>query len=539
MYSAYCNDDTCHFTVKAPHGNIEFPFTVKTRTKWSKNVRTMKNCPDQILMGSDDSKTCVLLWLSVYLEDFLKDYPNAEYLFTPVHGDKAPNNCKAQIRNRLEKVCWSNSEFKALSDETGDEAELGVGTHSNRKYVATLAQRKGADRLQVEYRGRWVGDTGKRVVSRVYINTNDTYTDAFVASLCCKGGAVKYELADGVVVTDNWLFVECVPNIREQYADDSRFCRVMGLCFLWAVFDEETSAYLDPTTVDRIRSNFQRLHGLIEGNPVTKTKLSVVKINGSLDIIPLSDSCARASRSHQGAHEEGGDGHSPAGVADATLGYLQRLERSMTGELQAIRGEQASVRRWLGDQMDRVVTNQRRFGGTIGQAFARQSATRQAQNRQHEAAVNQQRQEGETMAIPAGPPVPQHRARASNRPVRLGINPRAKLAKNLRSLHEFWEEYMFGIGDNKPAKAFTTDEVNGQGASFKNKYSRRMKIWRVQSYLINCGLNIEAANARIVEVYGTDKPTPMMLIIQHDQKKPNYPFVGVQRFHPRLVVNTD
>ena len=62
------------------------------------------------------------------------------------------------------------------------------------------------------------------------------------------------------------------------------------------------------------------------------------------------------------------------------------------------------------------------------------------------------------MAIPgtdAAPAIPQHRARITNRPVRLGLNPRAKLAKNLRNLHEFWEEYMFGIGDNKAAKDFT------------------------------------------------------------------------------------
>ena len=96
---------------------------------------------------------------------------------------------------------------------------------------------------------------------------------------------------------------------------------------------------------------------------------------------------------------------------------------------------------------------------------------------------------------------------------------------------------MFGIGDNKPAKDFTTNEVNGQGASFKNKYSRCSKIWRIQRYLINCGFNVEAANGRLVEVYGTDKPTPLCMIVQRDQKNPNYPFVGSQRFNPRLVIN--
>ena len=32
-------DDTAHFKVSAPHGNVQFPFTIKTKTKWSKNVK--------------------------------------------------------------------------------------------------------------------------------------------------------------------------------------------------------------------------------------------------------------------------------------------------------------------------------------------------------------------------------------------------------------------------------------------------------------------------------------------------------------------
>ena len=498
-------DDTCHFQVGAPHGNVDFPFTIKTRTKWSKNVKTMRNCPDQILLGSDDTKTCVLLWLAIYLESFLGDHPSAKYLWTPSKTKTAPHNIKQQLRGRLKTVVWNNPAFKALADETGDEADLGVGTHSNRKYVATLAQRMGADRLQVEYRGRWVGDTGRRVVSRVYINCDDTYTDAFVASLCCKGGAVKYELQDDLAVTDNWLFVECVPHIRNKYVNDTRFCRVMGLCFLYAVFDEETAAYLNPVDVDRIRTNFQRLHGNVEGNPVKKIRISVVKNNGSLDIVELSDGNGAPPTGSTGAHTPAG------GDSNEVLGYVQRMERSTTGELQAIRNEQASSRRWIGEQVDRMVRNQRRFGGTIGQALNRQSASRQALNPSHAAATIQQRES--SLVTPERTMVEQGGTRATNRAVRLGINPQAKLVSNLRSLHEFWEEFMFGIGDNKAAKDFTTDEVNGQGASFKNKYSRRMKIWRIQKYLINCGMNIEAANARMVDVYGTDKPTPLVLII--------------------------
>ncbi len=96
---------------------------------------------------------------------------------------------------------------------------------------------------------------------------------------------------------------------------------------------------------------------------------------------------------------------------------------------------------------------------------------------------------------------------------------------------------MFGVGENKAAKDFSRDEINGQGHPFKNKYWRRMKIWRLQGYLMNHGFTLEAANGKIQDVYGTEKITPLIVVITRHQKNPNYPFIGQQRFHPRLVIN--
>ena len=125
-------------------------------------------------------------------------------------------------------------------------------------------------------------------------------------------------------------------------------------------------------------------------------------------------------------------------------------------------------------------------------------------------------------------------------PVRYNPSPNAKLAKGLRNLTEFWEEYVFGIGDNKPAKDFDKDDRNGQTKPFKTQYtSGRNKIWRLQAYLVNVGYTPEAANARIVEVYGTATPTLIITIIEREQKNPNFPFIGKQRFNPRFIVNTN
>ena len=94
------------------------------------------------------------------------------------------------------------------------------------------------------------------------------------------------------------------------------------------------------------------------------------------------------------------------------------------------------------------------------------------------------------------------------------------------------------MGNNKPAKDFSKDDKNGQGRPFKTMYSRRMKIWRrLQSYLVRVGYTPEAANAKIVEVYGTSTPTIIIVMIGREQKNPNYPFIGKQRCNPRFIVN--
>ena len=69
-----------------------------------------------------------------------------------------------------------------------------------------------------------------------------------------------------------------------------------------------------------------------------------------------------------------------------------------------------------------------------------------------------------------------------------------------------------------------------------NKYSKRNKIWQLQAYLVGVGYTIEAANQKIIDVYRTDKPTPIIAIIIDEQKNPNYPFIKQHRINPRFIV---
>jgi hypothetical protein len=47
-------DDTANFGMSNPKGHDKFDFALKTKVQWSKNVKDEQNCPDQILLGSDD-----------------------------------------------------------------------------------------------------------------------------------------------------------------------------------------------------------------------------------------------------------------------------------------------------------------------------------------------------------------------------------------------------------------------------------------------------------------------------------------------------
>jgi hypothetical protein len=199
-------DDCCNFKLRDPRGHPSFDFALKTKVRWSKNVHEERKCPDQILLGSMDTQTCVIYHLAIYLEEFLGRYPDAVLLFTEQEANaKSVKNLIARYRNRIRIEVWSHESFKRLADEDDEE---GVGTHSYRKFPSTYARSCGCTPDEIEIRGRWK-EQGKRVVFR-YIDVKQLFIDAKVAAALCIGGPIKYDLVDdGVVrnaVTNEWLF---------------------------------------------------------------------------------------------------------------------------------------------------------------------------------------------------------------------------------------------------------------------------------------------------------------------------------------------
>ena len=60
-------DDVEHFKCKDVTVNMEFPYMLKFKMKWGKNVLEKRESPDQIIIGSMDSNFCVILSLALHL----------------------------------------------------------------------------------------------------------------------------------------------------------------------------------------------------------------------------------------------------------------------------------------------------------------------------------------------------------------------------------------------------------------------------------------------------------------------------------------
>jgi hypothetical protein len=218
------------------------------------------------------------------------------------------------------------------------------------------------------------------------------------------------------------------------------------------------------------------------------------------------------------------------------LALMQHHHLEVLQRMDMIQAEQVAQRAWQQKMFERVITNQRRFGGTVFSSFAR--GNRQEQQRRD---LQQQTAAADTAAADAiveqraprveaaeGPP-----ARA--RPARRTGDREARLVARPRCLYELWQEYQFGIGNNKPAKNFTTVERNSS-QEIKQKYHYRNKVWKLQSYMLNAGWTVEGMNAEITSVYNSSHVTSIVKGITADSKNainPMVPSVGF-RINRRL-----
>ena len=160
--------------------------------------------------------------------------------------------------------------------------------------------------------------------------------------------------------------------------------RLLGMAYLWAVFDETVRDFLPAVEVDRIRHAYKQTHpNLPAGNPVEKIPLAIIEQGGEeVDIVemrPAAEGPTMAEETQQAA-----------AAVEATRGELQRSNNGgivtneqllafMREERRERKAFEAAIRReigefkpWAKEEFKKVITNQKRLGGTIHQAFARQ-----------------------------------------------------------------------------------------------------------------------------------------------------------------------
>lgn len=65
-------DDMSHVKKMNLEVSNEYPFTLTSKMRWSKNVKEERDCPKQILLGAMDPRYCMLLGLVVFEESWIE-----------------------------------------------------------------------------------------------------------------------------------------------------------------------------------------------------------------------------------------------------------------------------------------------------------------------------------------------------------------------------------------------------------------------------------------------------------------------------------
>jgi len=402
-------------------------------------------------------------------------FPNSKYLFTEDDNKKAPGRLKSTYTNALREKVWRKQAFIKLAPEAGPVDANGyptdIASHSGRKCPAEYATNSGASSNEVEIRGRWKGQKGGRVVFR-YINVQQLYEDARVASLLCRGGPVRYTIKEGVQITDGWLFEHVVPNIRRRFPNDARLCRVMALSLLYICLQHNEEICVPAPLRNRVKDAYTAL-GLAVEEPIEKMALHVYR--GPNGVFGIGDAVSTGTT---GAVTVGGEGVVGMGdeVGQTILVRMNVLEQAHTQSQLNHSASISELRSYTSSQFRVLNNNIRAFGGTIQGSLVRQRASNRG-------------------VLLSGTDTPQ-----SQLQLLVETTP-ATLSSNPRTLQRLWHEYKFGINGRKAAEHFTTAEKNAN-KRIKQKYWRRDVVWQTIARLVRGGRTVQVAIHQIQNAYG-------------------------------------
>lgn len=99
------SDNTAHVKKSFFSASSQFSGYLLVKMRWSKNVREERDCPHQILLGSFNSKFCVLLPLALFLEKWIQDREGtvSQWLFAT--GTTDASVCPIELQDKDTKSC--------------------------------------------------------------------------------------------------------------------------------------------------------------------------------------------------------------------------------------------------------------------------------------------------------------------------------------------------------------------------------------------------------------------------------------------------
>ena len=265
-------DDVMELATTTIQRNLRHPSCLQLKMRKSKNIRSERDMPTQILFASMDPLVCPYLNLAVYVEMF-----GTGGLGRKIFDCKSTRN----FTNYLEKL-FSSPFFKAVREGM-------VGSHSLRKGPSTYASRYGLLRDWISLRGRWRGS--KKQVD-TYIDVDVPFPDAKVASvLCGPRGPCKYVAKDGILLNDEFL-CSIAPRCVEGFGRDVAV--ILARSLLWAAFEhdvrlnDEVVAIIPSDLRKKILDAWSNFGGVDNVNPMEKVGLMVSQRMDQLEIVPVN-----------------------------------------------------------------------------------------------------------------------------------------------------------------------------------------------------------------------------------------------------------
>ena len=488
-------DDVSKFFVANLTHDAAMPYILSARLCWSKNCHRESDAPKQTILAAWNSLYCTILGLAIHLETWIAcgDGEDCQFVFG-VNGRNNPTSSSKSAQKYMQTILKSNQFFP--------ERDGLLGTHSLRKYGATLARRGGASMDDVELRGRWTNS--RRMVNR-YVGSTLPYPDAKVAAALCPGGPITYMCKEASGIPgDEWISQNIVPFTARRLP--LGVCGLLGRALLYAVYEEEIAAYLPHALNQRVRDAYESLPNHMEqGNPIYKRRLIVNNQHGDL-IINLMPQLPDNPNSP--AEENGGTVvHSTDSTANQFIALRTEMQEMMAHMLQ-VESRIAALTEFSRRHADRVDTNFRQL---------RERAA---------LVINNTRNNNPQSA-------PQARIQAPFMP-RLAPQPGEKpaaLCKMPRNLHVLWQEYEVGIGGRKAAKDLTARERGLK--HIKHKYYSRKFVWKVIIDHVNRGYSASLAIDRIYATYGRNRSiTQIIRALKDDANR----YANEGGVHPNLRV---